>query len=352
MPVTIKDVARLAGVSPATVSLVLSNKGQVSEETRRRVLEAAQKLGYRPNVLARNLVKGKTNTILLCAFIRDDRKLSTFYGELINSLLTATSTSGYYLQMVVKGEFFNGHPLDKREALLDIARNRLFEGLILLSHWPVQYAEVSDLVREGFPFVVVNQRVEGEGVSYVDIDHYGGAKMAMEYLIAQGHTRIAHLRGPQGHRHAEERYRAYLDVLVEHGIPVRKEYILEGDFRRLSGRRAMEELLAVRPLPTAVFCANDKMAIGALQVAKERGIRVHEDLTIFGFDGIEAVKYTDPPIPTVEQPLGELGKVAAEILVGQIQGGERRKVVLCCNLLVWDGSSVGVMQERENGKGG
>ncbi|MCX7730105.1 MAG: substrate-binding domain-containing protein [Candidatus Caldatribacterium sp.] len=148
---------------------------------------------------------------------------------------------------------------------------------------------------------------------------------------------MAHFRGPQGHRHAEERYRAYLDTLVEYGIPIRKEYILEGDFRRLSGRKAMEELLAVRPLPTAVFCANDKMAIGALQVAKERGIRVHEDLTLFGFDGIEAVKHTDPPIPTVEQPLEELGKVAAEVLVKQIQGGERKKVILSCNLLVWDG---------------
>ncbi|MGQ9623143.1 MAG: LacI family DNA-binding transcriptional regulator [Candidatus Caldatribacteriaceae bacterium] len=339
MPVTIKDVARLAGVSPATVSLVLSNKGQVSEETRRRVLEAAQKLGYHPNVLARNLARGKTDIVLLCAFIRDDRKLSTFYGDLINSLLTAVSSSGYYLQMVVKGEFFKGHPLDKREALLDIVRNRLFEGLVLLSHWPVQYAEVSDLVREGFPFVVVNQQVEGEGVSYVDIDHYGGAKEAMMYLIRQGHTRIAHIRGPQGHRHAEERYRAYLDTLIEHGIPIRQEYIFEGDFRRLSGRKAMEELLAVRPLPTAVFCANDKMAIGALQAAKGRGLEVHKDVTIFGFDGIEAVKYTDPPIPTVEQPLGELGRVAAEILVEKIQGGEGRRVILSCNLLVWDGSS-------------
>lgn len=354
MPVTIKDVARLAGVSPATVSLVLSNKGQVSEETRRRVLEAAQKLGYRPNVLARNLVKGKTNTILLCAFIRDDRKLSTFYGDLINSLLTAISSSGYYLQMVVKGEFFNGHPLDKREALLDIARNRLFEGLVLLSHWPVQYAEVSDLVREGFPFVVVNQRVDGEGVSYVDIDHYGGAKEAMMYLLRQGHTRIAHIRGPQGHRHAEERYRAYLDALIEHGIPVRREYIFEGDFRRLSGRKAMEELLKVRPLPTAVFCANDKMAIGALQVAKEHNIRVHEDIVIVGFDGIEAVKYTDPPIPTVEQPLGELGRVAAEILVEKIRGGEGRKVVLGCNLLVWNGlfpRSEGIPKENSKKEG-
>ncbi|WP_427365466.1 LacI family DNA-binding transcriptional regulator [Candidatus Caldatribacterium saccharofermentans] len=335
MPVTIKDVARLAGVSPATVSLVLSNKGQVSEETRRKVLEAVQKLGYRPNVLARNLVKGKTRTVLLCAFIREDRKLSTFYGDLINSLLAATSSSGYYLQIVVRGEFFNGHPLDKREALLDIARNRLFEGLFILSHWPVQYPEVSDLVREGFPFVVVNQRVEGDGVSYVDIDHYGGAREAMRYLLEQGHTCIAHIRGPQGHRHAEERYRAYLDALIERGIPIRREYIVEGDFRRLSGRKAMERLLETHPLPTAVFCANDKMAIGALQVAKERGLRVHEDLAIFGFDGIEAVKYTDPPIPTVEQPLGELGKVAAEILMERIQGGEGKSVVLPCRLVEW-----------------
>ncbi|MCX7668424.1 MAG: LacI family transcriptional regulator, partial [Atribacterota bacterium] len=120
MAITIKDVARLAGVSPATVSLVLSNKGQVAEETRRKVLEAAEKLGYRPNILARNLIKGKTNTVLLCAFIKEQSRFSAFYGELINSLLSAISSQGYYLQMVVKGEFYNGHPLDKREALLSL----------------------------------------------------------------------------------------------------------------------------------------------------------------------------------------------------------------------------------------
>ena len=336
MSVTIKDVARLAGVSPATVSIVLNGKGKVSEETRKKVEEAAQKLGYRPNIVARSLVRGKTNTILLCAFIKEQEKLSAFYGELINRLLAAISREGYYLQIVVKGEFFNGHPLDKREALLNIARNSLFEGLVILSHWPIHYSEVSDLVKENFPFVIVNQRVEGEGVSYVDIDLYGGAREAVKYLIEKGHRRIAHLRGPREHRHAEERYRAYIDTLLDFGIPIKKEYVVEGNFRRMSGREAMEKLLQVSPLPTAIFAANDKMAIGALQVAKERGIKVHDDIAIVGFDGIEAVKYTDPPLPTVEQPLGELGKVAAELLVESIKGGEVKKIVLPCRLTEWE----------------
>lgn len=332
MAITIKDVARLAGVSPATVSLVLSNKGKVAEATRSKVLEAAQKLGYRPNILARNLIKGKTSTVLLCAFIKEQNRFSAFYGELINSLLLAISSQGYYLQMVVQGEFYNAHPLDKREALLGIARNRLFEGLIILSHWPISYPEVSDLVRERFPFVIVNQRLEEEGVSFVDIDHYGGAKQAVEYLIKQGHRLIAHIRGPKGHRHAEERYRAYLDTLLEYGIPLKREYIVEGDFHRASGREAMDALLCTHPLPTAIFAGNDKMAIGALQVARERGVRVPQDIHIVGFDGIEAVKYTDPPLPTVEQPLGELGRMAATILIEQIKGGEAQRIVVPCQL--------------------
>ena len=333
MAVTIKDVARLAGVSPATVSIVLNGKGKVSEETQKKVEEAAQKLGYRPNIVARSLVRGKTNTILLCAFIKEQEKLSAFYGELINRLLTSISAEEYYLQIVVKGEFFNGHPLDKREALLNIARNHLFEGLVILSHWPIHYSEVSDLVKENFPFVIVNQKVEGKGVSYVDIDHYDGAQKAVKYLIDKGHKRIAHLRGPREHRHAEERYRAYVDTLLDFNIPLKKEYVVEGNFRRISGREAMEKLLQVSPLPSAVFAANDKMAIGALQVAKERGISVPQDLTIIGFDGIEAVKYTDPPLPTVEQPLGELGKVAAEILAERIRGGEEKGITLPCKLI-------------------
>ena len=333
MAVTIKDVARLAGVSPATVSIVLNGKGKVSEETQKKVEEAAQKLGYRPNIVARSLVKGKTNTILLCAFIKEQEKLSAFYGELINRLLTSISAEEYYLQIVVKGEFFNGHPLDKREALLNIARNHLFEGLVILSHWPIHYSEVSDLVKENFPFVIVNQKVEGKGVSYVDIDHYDGAQKAVKYLIDKGHKRIAHLRGPREHRHAEERYRAYVDTLLDFNIPLKKEYVVEGNFRRISGREAMEKLLQVSPLPSAVFAANDKMAIGALQVAKKRSISVPQDLTIIGFDGIEAVKYTDPPLPTVEQPLGELGKVAAEILTERIRGGEEKGITLPCKLI-------------------
>jgi len=336
MPITLKDVSKLAGVSPATASLVLNNQKGVSEKTRQKVLEAAQKLGYRPNILAQSLIKGRTSTVLLCAFIKEQNKLSSFYGELINSLLAAISSQGYYLQIVVKGEFFNGYPLDKRAALLDIARNRLFEGLIILSHWPIHYSEVSDLVKENFPFVVVNQRVDGEGVSYVDIDHYGGAKEAVSYLIREGHRHIAHIRGPIEHLHAQERYRAYVDTLLEHGISLKKEYIVEGNFRRLSGRLAMEKLLELKPTPTAVYVANDKMAIGALQVAKERGFSIPQDLTIVGFDGIEAVKYTDPPLPTVEQPLGELGKVAANLLIENIKGGDRKKIILPCRLFTWD----------------
>jgi len=337
MPITLKDVSKLAGVSPATVSLVLNNQKGVSENTRKKVLEAAQKLGYRPNILARNLIKGKTNTILLCTFIKEQNKFSTFYGDLINSLLIAISSQGYYLQMVARGEFFNGHPLDKREALLDIARNRLFDGLILLSHWPIHYSEISDLVKENFPFVIVNQRLEGEGVSCVDIDHYNGAKDAVTYLIRKGHSQIAHIRGPAEHRHAEERYRAFVDTLLEHGIQLKKEYIVEGNFRRLSGRTAMEQLLELNPLPTALFAANDKMAIGALQVAREKGITIPQELHLVGFDGIEAVKYTYPPLPTVEQPLRELGKVAATMIIERIRGGDMKKIILPCRMVEWDG---------------
>ncbi len=337
MPITLKDVSKLAGVSLATASLVLNNQKGVSENTRKKVLEAAQKLGYRPNILARNLIKGKTNTILLCTFIKEQNKFSTFYGDLINSLLIAISSQGYYLQMVVKGEFFNGHPLDKREALLDIAHNRLFEGLIILSHWPIHYPEISDLVKENFPFVIVNQRLEGEGVSYVDIDHYNGAKEVVSSLIRKGHNHIAHIRGPEEHRHAQERYHAYVDTLLENDIPLKKEYIVEGNFRRLSGRTAMEQLLELSPLPTAVFAANDKMAIGALEVARERDMTIPQELDIVGFDGIEAVKYTYPPLPTAEQPLRELGKVAATSLIERIKGGDTRKIVLPCRMVKWDG---------------
>ena len=212
--------------------------------------EAAQKLGYRPNIVARSLVRGKTNTILLCAFIKEQEKLSAFYGELINRLLAAISREGYYLQIVVKGEFFNGHPLDKREALLNIARNSLFEGLVVLSHWPIHYSEVSDLVKENFPFVIVNQRVEGEGVSYVDIDHYGGAKEAVKYLIEKGINGLLIARS-QRTSPCGRRYRAYIDTLLDFGIPIKK-YVV-GEFPPDEWKRSNGKVASNFSLPTAVL---------------------------------------------------------------------------------------------------
>ena len=333
MKTTIKDVARLAGVSTATVSLVMNNKLNISEKTKKKVLNAVRQLQYEPNVMARNLVKQKTNTILLCAFIGQQGEDSLFYPWLLYSMLNAFSKHDFFLQVVVKGDLMNPNSISVREELNKIARKKLFDGILVLSHWPLHYSEVSDLVNDNFPFVVVGQKIDSEKVSYIDIDHYEGALKAMQYIFNKGRKKVAHIRGPLGQKEAEERFRAYIDSCINEKIEINKKFIVTGNYRWWTGYQGAQKIFQHKEKPDALFASNDEMALGALSFFKENNVRIPEDVLVVGFDGIAAIQYSNPPLPSVRQPLDKLAEMAANALFMKVHNNAIIQETIQCELV-------------------
>lgn len=310
--VTIKYIAEKAGVSYATASLALSGKGRISELTRKRVLEIASNLGY-------TLEKKALSSIPLIAFVEANSHMGGFYMSLIEGVIDRLREANYTVLLDISGEFGSDKVQERKRILKDLSNN--YEGILILSHWGITFEEVLYFLDNKKPFVVLDGSIPGFERNYVTIDHYQGAFEAVEYLINAGHRDIAHISGPKNHEHAQLRLKAYIDVLKKYNIPIREEYIVEGDYHKKSGMLAMERLLKVRPLPSAVFVANDNMAITAMQVAKDHGYKIPDDISFIGFDDIQAAELSEPPLTTVRQSLYEVGREGAEMLVELLESG-------------------------------
>ena len=310
--ITIKHIADKAGVSYATVSLSLSGKGRISESTRKRVLEVASNLGYiaedRP-----------ASNIPLMAFIDTNSHMGGFYISLIEGVIERLKEDNYAVILDICGEFGPDKIMERKKVL-----ERLYQdcdGILILSHWGVTVDEILQFLDHKIPFVVLDGGISGFERNYVTVDHYQGAFDAVEYLIKAGHRNIAHISGPKSHEHAQLRLKAYIDALERYKLPLREDYTVEGDYHKRSATAAMEKLLEVKPVPSAVFVANDNMAIIAMQVAKDKGYRIPEDISFVGFDDIQAAELSEPPLTTVRQPLYDVGREGAEMLIGLMKSG-------------------------------
>jgi len=312
MGVTIRDVARLAGVAVSTASLALNNKKRVSDATRKKVIEAARKLNYYPSSIARRFALNKTHTIALCAFISRDRPLGGFYMPVIQGIIDTVSANDYSFQLDIKGEYLNSST--KREILTRLARHRMVDGLLILSHWPLQVKEVLDLEQMNFPYVVVDGHISGINANCVEMDNFAGAVKMVEYLIGLGHRKIGFITGPSNQQSSIERIRGYQEALRKNSIGYDKNLVYTGDFHKKSGEEGIKYLLSLPSPPSAVFFANDNMAIAAMKVIKEKGLKIPDDISIAGFDDIEAASQIDPPLTTVRQPLYRMGEEAAKLL--------------------------------------
>lgn len=310
--VTIKHIAEKAGVSYATASLSLSGKGRISESTRKKVLEVASDLGY---IVERKPI----SNIPLIAFVEANSHMGGFYMSLIEGVIDRLKESNYAVLLDICGEFGPDRVSERKKILENVCKK--FDIVLILSHWGITLEEVLQFLDYKKPFVVLDGSISGFERNYVTVDHYQGAFDAVEYLIRAGHIDIAHISGPKNHEHAQLRLRAYIDALKKYNIPIREDYIVEGDYHKKSGIIAMEKLLEVKPVPSAVFVANDNMAIIAMQVAKDKGYRVPEDISFIGFDDIQAAEFSEPPLTTVRQPLYEVGKEGAEMLVRLLESG-------------------------------
>jgi LacI family transcriptional regulator len=312
---TIKDVARHAGVSTATVSRVFSRAGGVAGGTCERVQEAARKLGYTPNQTARSLITSKT----CCIGILLPDLYGDFYSELIRGIDQAAQKEGYHLLL----SSMHSEPAEMKAAL-KMMLGRV-DGLVILSpHFKPHVLREWLPVR--IPVVLINSPTMGIEFDTVNVDNFDAASKMVSHLIGLGHSRIAIIQGTTANFDAHERLRGYRSALFKAGIPTRAEYEFEGDFSEAAGYAAVTEMLKRFERPTAIFAANDAMAIGALKCLREQGLNVPGDIAVTGFDGIPMAAYASPSLTTVDVPISRLGAMAVERLVGLLKSKDHQKI--------------------------
>jgi LacI family repressor for deo operon, udp, cdd, tsx, nupC, and nupG len=337
---TIVEVARAAGVSTTTVSVVLNDSHstvRISEATRAAVKAAAARLGYTPNSAAQNLRRQRTSMLTLLI----GSLANPFFTDIAASVHATVAARGYELNVV------DAYRLEAELQALDQLRSGGSAGLIVATgrHGArgQAIAALQDLVRAGLPAVIMCDRSPDPAIPAIRIDDQAGAFAMTSHLLKLGHRRIAHLTSGLGDAPAQEssveadRLRGYQDALAAAGVEYDPALVLQGDSTIPGGYALTRELLArPGPRPTALFCISDLRAIGALRALYEAGVRVPEQIAVAGFDGIQLGQFTTPALTTIDQPRDEMGRRAAELLLGQLDGsaappGEQ---VLAAKLLV------------------
>ena len=307
---TIIDVAKKAGVSKTSVSRYLNgkNSGHMSEKTKERIVQAIRELDYQPNSIARSLKQKSTNVIGLV--VNDMSNL--FFLEIIRGIETELKNSGYNL--LVCNSDTN---VEMELECLKMLEKRQIDGVILIGmNMPVSHIEK---IKTDFPIVLMEREPGKTNLDSVRIDNKVGAYAAVSHLIQQGHTRIAHITGPGIAAMAVERKEAYIECMRDHGLKVLPQYIVSGNYKLESGYAGMQSLMALEDRPTAVFCANDYMAMGALRYLMEQGYKVPRDVALVGYDDIMVARMVTPPLTTVRQPVWELAGVATRLLIERIE---------------------------------
>ncbi|MCG7496896.1 DNA-binding transcriptional regulator CytR [Vibrio sp. Of7-15] len=311
---TMKDVAQLAGVSTATVSRALMNPEKVSASTRKRVEDAVLEAGYSPNSLARNLRRNESKTIV--TIVPDI--CDPYFSEIIRGIEEAAKENGY---LVLLGNSSQQHQTES--SLVNLVFTKQADGMLLLGTdlpFDVSKPEQKNLP----PLVMACEYAPELELPTVHIDNLTATFEAVNYLTQMGHQRVAQISGPDTAALCQFRHQGYQQAMRRAGITVNPNYIVNGDFSFEGGAKAITSLMSLAEPPTAVFCHNDIMAIGAMQQAKRLGLRIPQDLSIVGFDDIQFAHYCEPALTTVSQPRYEIGRQAMLMLLELLKGKEVR----------------------------
>jgi LacI family transcriptional regulator len=311
--VTIIDVATEAGVSSGTVSRVMNNDVHVRPETRQRVLEVMHRMGFVANRQARSLAGGKTN--IIGVLVPD---LGTGYiGEIIRGIDVELGLTN--LDLIL----YTTHRTASKEAnyVANLAQGMVDGLLLVLPRSPADYIET--LTRRKFPFVLIDHQGTGEDCPAVGATNWQGAYNATEYLIKLGHSRIGFITGSMDLGCAQHRLAGYRSAVRTHHIPEIPELEYEGDFFQPDGYAGASAFLDLSSPPTAIFASNDVMGMGVMDAIRSRGLRVPDDISVVGFDNIPQSAEVFPPLTTVQQPLEQMGRVAAQMLLGILKDPER-----------------------------
>jgi LacI family transcriptional regulator len=323
--ITIVDVAKESGVSYSTVSRVLNGFDYVKDDTRQRVMDAVDKLGYVANLQARGLAGGKTNIIGLLVPGLDNG----YIGEVVRGIDEALYRANYNMML------YTTHRYQGKEAeYVKSISSGMTDGLLLIV--PLTETEyLTQLQGIKFPYVLIDQTDKSGRSSIVDSTNWQGAYDATTYLINMGHRQIAYITGLMALNSAIERFEGYKAALADHHIPLRDDYVLHGDFYHQSGYESAGVFLQNPERPTAILCGNDTMAIGAMESIRNHGLSIPDDISIIGFDDIPQTLMTYPRLTTVRQSLDQMGRVAVQLLLEQMRDPEHpiRHITLATELI-------------------
>ncbi|MBM7097539.1 LacI family DNA-binding transcriptional regulator [Bacillus sp. H-16] len=331
---TIKDIAKMAGVSVTTVSRALNGYSDVNPKTRDRIKKVAEQLNYSPNALARSLVMSKSHTIgLLVSELNRSGAKDMFTYEVMCGINDAASDENYDLIL------FSTNPVkQEQKSYSQLCRERQVEGVIMQGI-KTDDPYLDEVIESNIPCVLVDVELEGDNVGYVSTDNVFGAQMAMRHLINLGHENIAMMNGHNQARVSQRRLEGYVKALEEAGLPVYDHYVAEGDYLEPKAETEAVKLLTDHPEITAIFCASDLMALGVLRAAERLGRKVPEELSVVGYDDIMLAQYAHPPLTTVAQDKYQIGYESARLLTAMLQQKTKKRKVILDNQLIVRGST-------------
>ncbi|HEX2913648.1 MAG TPA: LacI family DNA-binding transcriptional regulator [Chloroflexia bacterium] len=336
-PVTIKDVAKKAGVAISTVSSVINgNEKHVGSATRDRILQVARDLNYRPNAIARSMVKRTTTSIGLV--ITDVQ--NPLFNEVDAGVEEVLAAEGYHLLLA------NAMNASSEAEAIETFRSKQVDGFIFMSrsrYYPTH--NFASLKADNIPFVVINRDMQDSEINQVLLDDFGAGLISTRHLISLGHTRIATIAGPLRDqpvwRSAHERHRGWRQAMQEKGLPVREDWIIPCRYTYEAGYNAARQLIEQNPdkatRPSAIFAANDSMAVGAMKALQEMGLRLPQDMAIVGVGDLPHLAYLHPSLTTMSIPIFEAGRVATRLLINWIKNGKpdcAQNVTLSCTLKI------------------
>ncbi len=313
MTVTISEIAQLANVSVSTVSRALSNSNYpLKEETRNRILKLAEELGYKPNLVARSLQTNRSHLVGVIV----DRMQSPFSPTTVQGIQDGLRSAGYSISIAYS---------NRDQALAIEAINSFYsrqaDGIVVINSWLHTYNDPI-LAMQNRPFVFVNRLFGACLKNCVGPGDRVGAQIATQHLVDLGHKRIGYINGVENWIEARDRLSGYQDVLQKNGLPVDETLIARGDWGVDSGYRGAQELLASKERPTAIFAANDIMALGAIYATQEAGLQIPGDIALVGYDDRDFAEWIRPALTTIRMPSYEMGLAAARLLLEQFAGEE------------------------------
>lgn len=308
MSVTIKDIARLAGVSHTTVSRALNDSPFIHVETKERIHAIAKQLNYSPNFNAKSLVMDRSYHLGLFFTTLSKGTSAGFFYEAIRGVNSVIQDR---YQLIVKG-------IDDYTGFKSITR-KSFDGILAVSQSADDDRFIEHAVSAGIPIAVLNREMDSKGVLNILAEEEQGACQMVSYLIEQGHKRIAIIEGREGFKSAQNRRDGFIRAMNQHGMPIIQTYIRPGMYDSESGFQSMQQLLELSARPTAIFCSNDEMALGAIKAATENGLHVPDDISIVGFDDNVFSAFITPALTTVRRPIELIAREGALRLIHNIE---------------------------------